>query len=165
MKKIYVVDVTLKEANNLTFREKLNVCAMLDGLGVNVIELPALLGSEENFVISRTIATSVKNASVAIEVGDDNESVEKAFESISGAKKPILTVALPVSTATMEYGYHLKASTMLEKIKELIVKAKSLCESVRFIAKDAFRAEEGFIEKALHPGKATGDHYHNARKD
>ena len=51
MKKLIVTDVTLKEAEKLqkfTFREKLNICAMLDNLGVDKIELPALNGMEEN---------------------------------------------------------------------------------------------------------------------
>ncbi len=156
MKKIIVIDDTLKEAENLTFREKLNVCAMLDGLGVDLIELPALLGAEENCVISRTIATSVKSAGVSIEVGSDEAGVNKAYECVSGARNPSLTVALPVSTATMEYEYHLKASAMLEKIKKLIVAAKERSSRVRFIAKDAFRADEGFIEKVAVTAKESG---------
>ncbi len=159
MKKITVTDVTLKvaeEVKSFTFREKLNVCALIDGMGVDAIELPALSGSEENAVICRTIADSVKNAAVAIEVGSDENGVERAYECVKGAAFPALTVSLPVSTATMEYGYHLKGAAMLEKIKKLVSRAKAFCDDVRFVARDAFRAEQGFIEQAAIAATQSG---------
>lgn len=159
MKKITVTDVTLKAvdgAKNFTFREKLDICALLDGLGLDAIELPAPLGDEENAVICRTLAGSVKNATVAIEAGSSDAEIEKAFNCVRYVENKALVIAMPVSTATMEYKYHLKASAMLEKISALIEKAKSLCADVRFVAQDAFRADDGFIEKVATAIKEKG---------
>jgi 2-isopropylmalate synthase len=52
---------------------------------------------------------------------------------------------MPVSTAQMEYFYHVKANVMQEKIKELISASVNVCENVEFVARDAFRAEQGFV--------------------
>ena len=151
MKKIMVSDVTLRVANEqdlaLTFRDKLEVVEKIDATFVDAIELPALINSKENEVIYRTISESVKNAVVKIPVGDSAESVKFAVECVKGAKETCLQVVMPVSTAQMEYFYHLKAPAMILKIKELCEIASKESGCVEFVALDAFRAEEGFVEQ------------------
>ena len=150
MKKLVVSDITLKAINqqglSLTFREKLAIAEKLDLSGVNSFELPALINSKEDEVIYRTIASSAKNTIVKIPVGDNLDSLALAVKCVEGAKKACLQVELPVSTAQMEYFYHLKAKAMLEKIVELVTASTKTGKCVEFVALDAFRAEEGFIE-------------------
>lgn len=149
MKKITVSDVTLKAVQeqeiSLTFREKLAIAEKLDLARVDAIELPILINSKENEVIYRTIAQTVKNATVKVAVGFDAESIKTAYECVKGAKAICLQVVAPVSTAQMEYFYHMKAPAMANKIAELIKQAKEYCACVEFVAQDAFRAEEGFV--------------------
>ena len=149
MKKIIVSDLTLKAVKeqdlSLTFREKLAIAQKLDASCVDAIELPALINSKENEVIYRTIASSVKNAVVKICVGDSAETLKIAYDCVKDADKFCLQVAMPVSTAQMEYFYHLKAPAMQAKIAELVRSAKELCADVEFVALDAFRAEDGFV--------------------
>ncbi len=150
MKKITVSDVTLKAVKeqdlSLTFKEKLLVAEELDSARIDALELPALINSKENEIIYRTISTSVKNATVKIPVGDSVESLKLAYECVKDANKFCLQVVMPVSTALMEYKFHLKAQAMQEKIVFLITEAKKLADCVEFVACDAFRAEEGFVE-------------------
>ena len=150
MKKIIVSDVTLRaieeQGLSLTFREKLAIAEKLDVTLVDAIELPVLKNSKENEIIFRTIASTVKNAMIKIPVGDDEESLKSAFECVKKANKLCLQVVMPVSTALMEYFYHLKAPAMLAKIGELVRLASQKCDCVEFVALDAFRAEKGFIE-------------------
>ena len=149
MEKIIVSDATLKTVSEqdltLAFREKLSIAQSLDAMGVNAIELPALNGSKEDEIIYRTIAESVKNSAVKICVGADVNCIEKAYNCIKNAHRVGLQVAMPVSTAQMEYIYHLKAPAMQEKICALIKTAREFCDHVEFLAIDAFRAEDGFL--------------------
>lgn len=149
MKKINVSDITLRavceQDKVLTFREKLAIAEKLDLSRVNAIELPVLTNSKENEVICRTIASSIQNAVVKIPVGDSVETIDNVYECISKAQNPCLQVIMPVSTAQMEYFYHVKANVMQEKIKELISASVNVCENVEFVARDAFRAEQGFV--------------------
>ena len=151
MKKIQVSDVTLKEIQEqglaLSFRERLNISEKLCLSSVDAVELPALINSKENEVICRTIASSVKNAVVKIPVGDSEESLNSAVECVKGADKFCLQVVMPVSTAQMEYFYHVKAPLMQEKIAELVKLSKAKSDCVEFVALDAFRAEDGFVEQ------------------
>lgn len=150
MKKIAVSDVTLKVISekdlSLTFRERLSIAEKLDLSYVDAIELPALINSKENEVIYRTIASTIKNAVVKIPVGDSAESLNAAVECVKNAGKVCLQVVMPVSTVQMEYFHHLKAPLMQSKIEEIVKAAKEINECVEFVALDAFRAEEGFVE-------------------
>lgn len=149
MKKIMVLDATLKTTIEqdlaLAFREKLSIAQSLDAMGVNAIELPALTGCKEDEIIYRTIAESVKNATIKIAVGDNQLNIATAYNCVKGAQKVCLQVAMPVSTAQMEYGYHLKALAMQERIVSLVKTAREFSELVEFSALDAFRAEDGFL--------------------
>ena len=150
MKKICISDITLKTVDeqsfSLTFREKLAIVEKLDSLLVDSIELPALTNSKETEIIYRTISSSLKNAIVKIPVGDSEQSIDFAVKCVKKAKQVCLQVVLPVSTALMEYLYHLKAPMMLEKIANLVSIARAKCDLVEFVAIDAFRAEQGFVE-------------------
>jgi 2-isopropylmalate synthase len=151
MKKIAVADMTLRvlaeEKKTLTFREKLNIASSLDACGITAVELPAIGDTAENEVIYRTIATSIKNAKVCIDGGNTPESIEASYNCIKDAVSPCIQIVMPVSTVQMEYTYHLKAAAMLSKIGELISAAKKMGADVEFVAVDASRADEGFIEE------------------
>ncbi len=150
MKKFTLSDVTLKEVKakdlSLTFKEKLLIAEELDSAGIDALELPALINSKENEIIYRTICSSVKNATVKIPVGESLESLNCAYECVKNANNFCLQIVMPVSTALMEYNYHLKAPSMQAKIVELATEAKKLTDIVEFVAVDAFRAEEGYLE-------------------
>ena len=158
--KIRVSDITLKSINeqdlSLTFREKLAIAEKLDAACVDAIELPVLINSKENEVIYRTIASSIKNATVKIPVGDSVESLNVAANCVNGAVKTCLQVVMPVSTAQMEYFYHLKAPAMLAKIGELVKAATETGKEVEFVALDAFRAESGFVEQCVKTAVEAG---------
>lgn len=160
MKKIVVSDITLKaieeQSISLTFREKLAISEKLDVAKVDAIELPLLTSLKENEVICRTIASSVKNAIIKIPVGSSEQSLAIAVQCVKNAVNTCLQVVMPVSTAQMEYLYHLKAPAMLEKIAELIKLAKQNSENVEFVAQDAFRAEDGFLAKCVKTAVEAG---------
>ncbi len=160
MKKLDVLDITFRAIEEkgvlLTFREKLSLAEKIDSLMVDAIELPLFVNSKENELIYRTIASSIKNATVKIPVGADLDSIEVAKECVKTAKEVCLQVAMPISTAQMEYNYHLKAPAMLEKIEALVKKSKEVCRQVEFIALDAFRAEEGFLEQCAKVASNAG---------
>ncbi len=160
MKNLIISDITLKTIEdlglNLTFREKLSVVSKLDESGVDAIELPSLNGAKENEVIYRTIASTVKQATVKIVAGSSEEVVRSTFDCVKSAEKLCLQVAMPVSTPLMEYNYHLKSGNMLQKIEELIKCARSLCENVEFVAIDAFRAEDGFVKECAKVAQLSG---------
>lgn len=161
MRKIYVSDYTIKkfaEKSNakLLFREKTEIADCVDSIGANALELPAIKNIKEDTLIFKTISSRVKNSAVCIPVGFTDESVAQAWNAVKEAKNPVLQVSLPVSTATMEYRYHLKAPKMLAKATDLVKKCREYCESVEFIAEDASRADRQFLCELIQAVKENG---------
>ena len=160
MKKIYVSDVTLCEAEQsrraLTFREKLNIVASMGKAGLSAVELPALSGGAENGVVVGTIAQSAENIIVAINAGSTPEQIKETYECVKAAKALTMQIVLPISTVQMEYTYHLKSAKMLEKIAALVSEAKKYSNSVEFVALDATRATDGFAEECAKTAALSG---------
>lgn len=154
MKKIDITDMTLCMADSrtnfsLSFKEKLEIAKHLDSLKTDTIQLPQIYQEKTDSLLVRTIAAFVKNSTLAIEAGMTEESIEMAYAAVSGAKKPCLTVSLPVSPIQMEYTCKRKPPKMLELITQLIQKCVALCPQVEFCALDATRSEDSFLQAAI----------------
>lgn len=161
MKKVVVSDMTLKVSaeehkKDFSFREKLSIAKNLYAIGVDVIELPYCANQKEDNVVYRTVAETVKDAVIAVNAGSTKEEIDVAFDCVKQAKAKRLQIALPVSVVQMEYAYHLKSPKMLEKIKSAVEYAVSTGAEVEFIAKDATRAEKGFLEEVAKTIESVG---------
>lgn len=160
MKKIAVSDFTLVNlavtGKELLFREKTSVAACIDRIGADKAELPPIVREKEDAIINKTIASVVKNCTLAIRAGSTENSIDTAWECIKTAEKPCLQIALPVSTAQMEYSFRAKEAKMIEMITKLVSYAKQKCDNVEFIAIDATRADKEFLINACNTAKENG---------
>lgn len=161
MKQIFLSDQTLQILARaggapLLFREKTAIAALLDQLGADRIELPPVTNFKEDRIIGSTIAAAVKGAALAIPAGTTKEAVAEAWQCVSAAQTPVLTVALPVSTLKMEYNFHLKEKGMLALAEQLIAEARALCPHVEFAALDATRADPAFLREICKAAQAAG---------
>ena len=161
MRQIIISDQTLKilaQENGapLLFREKTAIAAELDKLGADRIELPPVTSFKEDRIIGSTIAAAVRGAALAIPVGNTEDAVNEAWQCVSAAQQPVLTVELPVSTLKMEYNYHLKDKGMLALAEHLIAAAKALCPQVEFAAVDAPKADPAFLTEICQAAQQAG---------
>ncbi len=159
MKTIEISDVTLRLAEGggaLSFKERVEIARTLDRLGVDQIELPALKDDKGDVLRNKTIASVVTSARLAAAVGLTEESVEAAWDSVKGARRPVLHVMLPASSVQMEYVCHKKAPAMLELAKSLVARARYFTEHVELSVLDATRAEEDFLCRLLAEAAAAG---------
>ncbi len=164
MRKVVISDrtVVLKaqaKDTSLSFKEKVEVARLLESAKVQVVEFPAIENLKIDTLLLKTICAFLKNSTMSVCTGMTEESIENAWNAISSAAKPRLSVALPVSPVQMEYVCHKKAPKMIELIERLVKKAVSLCDDVEFTALDATRAEKDFlisaIETAINAGAKT----------
>ncbi len=158
---IQLTDVTLAGAGNgkqpsLTFKETIEIAKKLDGLNISTIMLPQINGSKTEALLVRTIAGVLKNSATALTVGMTTASIDEAWKAISLAKKPQLTVSLPISAVQMEYICHIKPAKMQDKIKELVSHAASLCQNVNFTAEDATRAPFDYLVQSVNTALSAG---------
>lgn len=154
MNNIKISDISLRVAENtltsgLSFKEKLEVAKLLEKLNVDVIETGYVTEDPADAVLLRTLASTVKNATLSVAVYPDISSVERAWEAVKKASKPRLNVITSTSTVQMEYIYHMKSKVIAEKIAECVKKAKELGAEVEYTAEDATRADRDFLASVL----------------
>lgn len=154
MKTVKISDITLSLPNAdgkpyFTFREKIEVAKLLDRLRVSAIELGTLGSATADTLLIKSVASSVKDTTVAVCPGFESETIESVWEALKEAEKPRLQICAAVSTSRMEYVYHKKADAMLETVEAAVKKCRTLCSDVEFIAEDATRADFDFLCKMI----------------
>lgn len=161
MEKLSIADITLKQAAKsadyaLSFREKIEIAKLLDKVNVSVIELPAIEKATTDVLLVKSIASCVKNSILAVPVNLAEQDVERVAEALKEAAKARIQIVVPTSTVQMEYICKKKPPMVLEMIRELVTKAKSLGFDVEFIADDATRSEVEFLYKAVETAVTAG---------
>ena len=161
MKKISVSDITIKKCFEtagaaITFKEKQDIASILDELGLDVIELPKIEGTQADSLLIKSLAGSLKGASLAVNADIYPESIDRTWEALGGAEHPRLQIVAPVSPARMEYVYHKKPAEMLETVREAVAHAAALCDEVEFIANDATRADTDFLYSIINAAIEAG---------
>ena len=160
MNKIYISDYTLRTRtateSPLSFKEKIEISRYLDKMHTDVIELAPIENEKTDVLLARTILPFLKHSTLAVPVGNDEASVEVAYNAIAGAVKARLQVRVPTSPVQMEYFCHKKPAAVLESIKLLVEKAASFGVEVEFVAEDATRSEIPFLASAIETAVNAG---------
>ncbi len=161
MNNIKVSDISLRVADSalasgLSFKEKLEIAKLLEKLNVDVIETSYVTEDPADAVLLRTLASTVKNATLSVAVYPDTASVDRAWEAVKKASKPRLNVITSTSTVQMEYMYHMKSKVMAEKITECIKKAAQYGAEVEYTAEDATRSDRDFLVSVINSAIECG---------
>lgn len=154
MERLSIADVTLKEVSksndySLSFREKIEIAKLLDKINVSVIELPEIEKEKSDVLLIKSIASCVKNSTLAVAVNLSQMDVDRVAEALRGANKPRIQVVVPTSTVQMEFVCGKKPPKVIELIEELVSKARTYFSDVEFVAEDATRSEPEFLTKAI----------------
>ncbi len=152
MNEIRISDVTMKQTGSeisLSFKEKIELCKLLDKLGVTVIELEPIVNTKIDSLRVKSAAAAVKNSIVAVPVALNPESVRITWNALKEAKKARLQVCAPVSPVQMEYLFHKKPDAMLAAIRDTILECCRVCGDVEFVADDATRSDLAFLYEAI----------------
>lgn len=150
---IKISDCTLLEADQhfeLSFREKIELCRIIDKMGVNSINLCAIRHEKIDRLLIKSISTAVRQASIAVPVVlTDPASVDMTWDALKEAEKPILQVSSPVSSVQMEYLLHQKPKAVLQMVEKKILACCEKTDNVEYIAQDATRCDPVFLREMI----------------
>ncbi|MBR1586278.1 MAG: hypothetical protein IJ662_12105 [Clostridia bacterium] len=158
MRQIAISDQTLftPAAREAGFRQKLEAARKLDHLGVSAVETPKLSQDEADMLLMRSLCSTVKRSALACETGWTAEGVARAWEAVKNARQPRLIVAMPLTSAQLEYMCHLKPPKALEVIGQLVAQAKAVCADVEFACQDVTRTEQPYALDAIRAAVQAG---------
>ncbi len=161
MTKIKIFDTTLRDGEqspgcSMNLQEKIEVARQLEKLGVDVIEAGFAIASPGDFQSVKTIAETVKNATVASLSRALVKDIDRAYEAVKGAVNPRIHTFLATSPIHMEYKLRMKPDEVLAQAAEMVKYAKTLCADVEFSAEDASRSEPEFLYRVFEAVIAAG---------
>ena len=162
MRDIKISDMTMcgcngaDDAFSLTFREKIEVAKCLDRLGVDVIEIEGITHPKIDSLRIKSIATAVKNSTLAVPVGFEEDGVSAVWDALKTAATPRLQVKAPVSSVQMEYLFHLKPQAIEALVAKTIAECCALTAQVEYVAEDATRADRAFLIQMINTAIDSG---------
>ncbi|NMC11818.1 MAG: 2-isopropylmalate synthase [Chloroflexi bacterium] len=168
-----IFDTTLRDGEqspgaSLTSAEKLEIARALARLGVDVMEAGFPAASPDDLEAVRRIAIEVGNPApgssgiynhtpVICGLARANKrDIDAAWQAVQYAAHPRIHTFIATSPIHMEYKLHMSPEQVLEKVREMVAYAHSLCEDIEFSPEDAARSEPDFLYQVLGEAIAAG---------
>lgn len=158
---VRIFDTTLRDGEQspgatMTSAEKIEVARGLARLGVDVIEAGFPAASPDDLEAVRRIA---------VEIGNDGgerqppiicglaraarSDIDKAWEAVRPAARPRIHTFLATSEIHMQHKLKMTRQQVIERVREMVAYARSLCEDVEFSPEDAGRSDPEFLYQVL----------------
>jgi 2-isopropylmalate synthase len=161
---VKIFDTTLRDGEQspgatMTSAEKLEVARNLARLGVDIIEAGFPAASPDDLEAVRRIALEVGNpprgqeqAKVPVIAGlarANKSDIDKAWEAVKGAAHPRIHTFLATSEIHMKHKLKMDREEVVDRVREMVTYARSLCADVEFSPEDAGRSDPEFLYLVL----------------
>jgi len=161
MERITIFDTTLRDGEqspgcSMNVPEKLRMAHHLDRLGVDVIEAGFPIASEGDFAAVQAIAAEVRRPIIAGLARACSKDIERAWQALQGTARPRIHVFLATSDIHLKYKLRISRQECLERAREAVSLAKSLCDDVEFSPEDATRTDPEFLCQVVEAVVAAG---------
>lgn len=154
MDKIVIFDTTLRDGEqspgcSMNLKEKIEVAKCLEKLHVDVIEVGFAISSPGDFESVSTIASTVKDCTVASLARASVLDIDTAWDAVKHAADPRIHLFLAASPLHMEYKLKMTEQEVLESAAAMTAHAKKYCDNIEFSAEDATRSDWDFLVKVV----------------
>ncbi|HYJ07704.1 MAG TPA: 2-isopropylmalate synthase, partial [Polyangiaceae bacterium] len=162
---VRIFDTTLRDGEQspgatMTSEEKLEVARALSRLGVDVIEAGFPSASPDDFDAVKEIARTVGNDVPHGRIGSEppticglaratEKDIRTAYEAVSVAKRPRIHTFLATSPIHREHKLKMTKEQVVERTRQMVGLARSLCADIEFSPEDAGRTEPEFLYEVL----------------
>ena len=152
--RIIIFDTTLRDGEqspgcSMHLAEKVRMARQLDRLGVDIIEAGFPIASEGDFEAVRAVAAEIRTPRIAALARARAEDIDRAWNALSGAARPLIHVFLATSEIHLTYKLKLTHEQCLRQSVEAVRHAKSYCDDIEFSAEDATRTDTAFLFEVI----------------
>ncbi|KPU84004.1 2-isopropylmalate synthase [Marinosulfonomonas sp. PRT-SC04] len=161
--RVIIFDTTLRDGEQspgatMTHDEKLEIAALLDEMGVDVIEAGFPIASEGDFEAVKEVAVRSVNSVICglsrAKAGD----IDRAWDAVKHAAQPRIHTFIGTSPLHRAIP-NLDMDQMADVIHESVTHARNLCGDVQWSPMDATRTEDDYlcrvVEIAIKAGATT----------
>ena len=161
MRRITVLDTTVRDGEQspgiaLRPEAKGEIAAMLERLGVDVIEAGFAASSPGDFEGVQAAAEAVSRVTVASLSRATVDDIEAAAAALAPAPRSRIHIVLATSALHMERKLSLEPGEVLERIASSVERAAALVDEVEFSAEDATRSDRAFLARVCETATEAG---------
>lgn len=161
---VRIFDTTLRDGEQapgctMSLEEKLEIARQLHRLGVDIIEAGFPAASPGDWAAVHQIAKEVGTSDgpvIAALARAIKEDIDKAWTAIQPAAKKRIHTFLSTSDIHIEHQFKSTRAKMLERAREMVRYARSLCDDIEFSPMDATRSEPVYLYEVLTAVVAEG---------
>ncbi len=161
---VRIFDTTLRDGEQapgctMSLEEKLEIARQLHRLGVDIIESGFPAASPGDWAAVHQIAKEVGTADgpvICALARANRDDIDKAWTAIQPAVKKRIHTFLSSSDIHIEYQFKSTREKMLERAREMVRYARSLCEDIEFSPMDASRSDPAYLHQMLTAVVAEG---------
>src|ERR1700747_2800936 len=162
--RVIIFDTTLRDGEQcpgatMTHEEKLEVAALLDDMGVDVIEAGFPIASDGDFAAVNEIAKRTKNAVVCGLARASFKDIDCCAEAIKPAERRRIHTFLSTSPVHMKYKLQKEPHEVYEMVIAQVTRARNFTDDVEWSSEDGTRTEFDFlcrcVEAAINAGATT----------
>jgi 2-isopropylmalate synthase len=162
--RVVIFDTTLRDGEQspgatMTHEEKLEVAALLDDMGVDIIEAGFPIASDGDFAAVHEIAKRTKKAIVCGLSRAGFKDIDRAAEAIKPARRGRIHTFISTSPVHMKWKLQMTPEQVYELVIAQVTRARNHVEDVEWSPEDATRTEPDFlcrcVEAAIKAGAGT----------
>lgn len=164
---VLIFDTTLRDGEQspgatLNIQEKLEIARQLARLGVDIIEAGFPAASPGDLDAVRQVAETVGREPRVDKFGRaapppviaglaraNHSDIDAAWQAVKGADRPRIHTFLATSPIHMEHKLKMTPEQVVERVREMVGYARSLCADVEFSPEDAGRSDPRFLYQVL----------------
>jgi 2-isopropylmalate synthase len=162
--RVVIFDTTLRDGEQcpgatMTHEEKLEVAALLDEMGVDIIEAGFPIASDGDFAAVNEIARRTKNAVICGLARAAFKDIDICAEAIRPAQRRRIHTFLSTSPVHMKYKLQKEPHEVYEMVIAQVTRARGHTDDVEWSSEDGTRTEHDFlcrcVEAAIKAGATT----------
>jgi 2-isopropylmalate synthase len=151
--RVLIFDTTLRDGEQspgatMTHDEKLEIAAMLDEMGVDIIEAGFPIASDGDFAAVSEIAKNARNSVICGLSRANLRDIDRCWEAVRHAARPRIHTFIGTSPLHRAIP-GLTQDEMAERIHDCVTHARNLCEDVQWSSMDATRTEWDFLVRTV----------------
>jgi 2-isopropylmalate synthase len=161
--KVVIFDTTLRDGEQspgatMSHAEKLEIAALLDEMGVDIIEAGFPIASDGDFEAVKAISEQTKSSVICGLARANFKDIDRCWEAVKHAVRPRIHTFIGTSPLHRAIP-NLDMDEMADKIHQTVTHARNLCDNVQWSPMDATRTEEDYlcrvVEIAIKAGATT----------
>ncbi|MFV2001492.1 MAG: 2-isopropylmalate synthase, partial [Paracoccaceae bacterium] len=150
---VLIFDTTLRDGEQspgatMTHDEKIEIAALLDQMGVDIIEAGFPIASEGDFQAVAEIAKLSENAVICGLARATFKDIDRCWEAVKHARRPRIHTFIGTSPLHRDIP-GLSMDEMAERIHDTVSHARNLCDNVQWSPMDATRTETDYLLRVV----------------